>query len=502
MKSAHPLGSLPLSTVYQLTGALAPALIMVAAFPLVDARLDDQSFAIYGFLLTAMSMLSVLDAGLGRAVTYFVARGLANDNRDMAFRSLIAAILLGLLLSVAILVVARIALEPYRGLEFSVDIELGLELLWFLPLFVVGSVLRGYLEAEHRFLAINIVQVLYGVCYAATPIIVSTWTDSVEIYPSLFISIRAAYTGIYAILIWKTCRNVEWDLVGVRSELLSVFRYARWIVISNLVGVAIIFLDRMVIGFSFSPRIVAAYLLPMELLLRGQVLISSLCAVLFPRLVQVNAASSAVLVNITINAQVALAGAFLFCAYLALPFVGQVLALWMGEEFSRLASPVVALGFIGLPLIGCSALAMVVLHARGDTAKPALLHGVELPFYFFGLYFAAQSGSVIAVQIVWLGRLLLDVAGMNLWLVRLRAHGTPVRINQIDRRLTFVVTLAMLWYVALVLALPHLGDGALIGALAAGAVACVWVTRRAFSEIGKIAVDLETGNQRRSENGG
>lgn len=496
MNAVQSVKSVSSATVYQVLGAVVPALIMLAVFPVVEAQLDERSFALFTFLFTAMSMLTVLDAGLGRAVTYFVARRLATGESVEALRALAAAIVLGAVFSLIIMLAGNIVMRGYPGAVTGVDLDVAINLLWFLPVFVLGSLLRGFLEAEHRFFAINLVQVCYGISYAVMPLIVMRWTQTADLYPWVLGVIRTAFTMVYIILIWSTQRNVGLVLRDLIPDVLKTFQYTRWLLLSNLIGIAIVFSDRIVISLNLPPHLVIAYLLPMEFLLRSQVLISAVCTVLFPNLVRMPLVSVSSLVRIAMMAQVIFAGFMLLCAFVVFPFVPALLATWMNPGFGELASPVVSIGLMGLMLIGCASLAMVVLHARGNTAAPAMLHGIELPFYFIGLYFASQTGQILPVLLIWLFRLFIDFLGMNYLLGRLDEKSLQSKIAMPKHGFWLVAGLIMLGYLAFVFFMPSSSGIFYWVAILVGILGCLWLISRGIEKFRKMLISADFDSKR------
>lgn len=425
MISGWSVRSLPMAWIYQVAGALLPALLMLAVFPIVSARLNERAFATFAFLFTVVSMLSVLDAGLGRGVTYFASRHLGRGDNAAALRSLIAALVLGTCFALMALIVGLLIYQIWPAPNLAINIDIVVDLFWFMPIFVIGSLLRGFLEAERRFLATNIVQLTYGISVAAMPLVILRWAQNLDMYPWTLGVIRLAFVIVFACLIWAKQRNTRIELLGLSKDIDTMFRYSRWLFSSNLVGMVIIFSDRVMVSLYLQPDLVAAYIVPMEFLLRGQVLIAALCTVLFPNLVRMNTSGigSLYLHRFTEKAQLLFAGLSLFLVFTIFPFVPAVLSAWMGDAFAAVAAPVVRLGIIGFMLIGCAAIAMAALNARGNTGAPAALHLFELPFYVGALYVVVQFQQVLLIQLVWLSRLVVDLIAMNLMLRR-QSHET------------------------------------------------------------------------------
>jgi O-antigen/teichoic acid export membrane protein len=415
------LASTVINVSVQIAGSVLPALFMIVTFPAVKATLSAASFATFAFLFTAISLMSVLDVGLGRSVTYFAARHLQAGQRQEAVRSLWAAMVIGLALSAAaaavVLLADNVFLAP-RAANAGVDFHTVLRLLWFLPVFMCGALLRGFLEAEQRFLVVNGIQLVYGAVIAFAPLAAIRFTTDIGIYPVIFGLIRSALVVAYVLLIRRTQPGVLRPDRHIKFKLREVMRYAQWLFASNLAGVAIVYADRIAVAASLASAAVSAYVVPMDLVMRGQVLIGALSTVLFPLLVRMADRKSSSLITGTMCGQFVVFGAILVLATIVSSCTPFLLESWMGKAFSVDATLVARVAVLGLAPVGCASLAMTVLHAQGRTAHPAALHMIEFPLYSAALWGAARTGNVVFILASWLGRLCFDMAGQQALLLR------------------------------------------------------------------------------------
>jgi O-antigen/teichoic acid export membrane protein len=410
----------------QISASVVPAVLMVITFPIMKAALSAQSFAGFALLFTAISFVSVADAGLGRSVTYFAARYL-HDGRDVeAMGALWAALFIGLLMSIAgVLVVVLV--QAFSATDHAaaarIDYSAVVRLLWFLPVFVCGSLLRGFLEAEQRFLAVNSVQLLYSAAIGVAPLILLRFTTGLEVYPLVFGLLRMAMVVACLMLIRSSQKRLLLPVSTVVAKLGEVLRYAKWLFVSNVIGIAIIYADRVIVAAKLPTELISAYLVPMDLVLRGQIFFGALSTVLFPLLVRAAARKSDSLASGAAAAQLVVFGAALTFAALICSVVPTLLSVWMGRAFSVDATLTFRIALMGLAAIGCASLAMTVLNAQGRTAQPAFLHLIELPLYAAALWAAARTHQLGFIVAAWLARVSFDMAGTQLLMLRSAAKG-------------------------------------------------------------------------------
>ena len=443
------VASTAINVVLQIAGAVVPALFMIITFPIMKAGLSADSFATFAFLFTAISLMSVLDVGLGRSVTYFAARHLQQGQRQEAIRSLWAAIVIGLMMSAAVAVVVLLADYVFlagRAANAGINFHTILRLLWFLPIFISGSLLRGVLEAEQRFLAVNAIQLVYGASIAFAPLVTLHFTNYIGIYPVILGLIRSTLIVAYLLLIRKTQFGAMLPDRRIKFKLGEVLRYARWLFVSNLIGVAIVYADRISVAANFSSEAISAYVVPMDLVMRGQVLIGALSTVLFPMLVRMADRKSSGVIAGVISGQYIIFGALLLLATVASTLTPIALERWMGKAFSIDATLVTRIAVLGLVPVGCASLAMTVLHAQGRTAHPAALHVIEFALYSAALWAAARTGDVKYIIASWLGRLCFDMAGTQYLLLRQNLGALKIWTLQ---QVLFVGTLAIYFLLVL-----------------------------------------------------
>lgn len=397
----------------QLAGAVLPALVMLLSVPLIRVQLDMDRFAAFTVLLSAVGLLAVLDGGLGRASTYFMSLALKSGLRRRAVPVFHGILLVGAVFSVVLAVVGTVAVQAYEGAAAGMARPALEILVIFAPVFVVGALLRGFLEAEGRFAVSSALQVVYGTAVGLVPVALFHFSDDLRLLAWWMGLLR----GLLVLAQWYCCglmRRENWHVARTASvHARRVLRYAQWLFLSNLVGLSIVFADRFLVGALFSSAVVAAYVLPMEMVARLQILVNAFCSALFPRLVSARPQPGGAGAQWLADAQGALLSAALLLGGLVALLAPPLMGWWLGAEAARLGTGVLAVGIVGSGLIAGSALAMLLVNSRGLTRPVALLHVAELPLYLGLLYGAARAASIELLLGVWLLRLAVDALVMT-----------------------------------------------------------------------------------------
>lgn len=406
----------------QVVVATVPALILLVSIPLVRVQLDPERFAAFTVLLSAVGLLAVLDGGLGRASTFFISLSLKRNDRLHTLSVFHGVLAVGLVFSLALGMAAAAAGHFVSGHALVTARPALLVLTTFAPVFVACSLFRGFLEAEHRFGRSGSLQLIHGTAIGIAPVILfSLSTD-----PALFAWAVGVARVVMALALLHSA-----GLANRRSWFVSpsmliharrVFGYTKWLFLSNMIGLTIVFADRFFVASLFTSTVVAAYVLPMEMIGRLQIFIGAFCSVIFPKLVARTSDGAASNSHRFVNdAQGAVMAATTAAGFAIASVAEPLMQWWLGDALAPEAARVLVVGAAGVGLIAGAALAMLELNSRGVTRPVALLHAVEMPVYLALLYLAARSSSLELLLLVWIARLATDAIGMTL----IAAIGSP-----------------------------------------------------------------------------
>lgn len=457
----------------QLAASAIPSLILLAVVPLIRGRLELDAFAGFAVIVSAISLLSVLDGGLGRAATYFVS---VAGVRSGAFRSraaLLGALAVGAGFAVVGMATGVLALEFLDGTAFVVARDALFVLLMFYPAIVAGSILKGGVEGQQRFALSAGLQLTHGVVIGIAPLFVIWCAADLAVYAWL---VGVARVGLVLALLSATGLTVARIRRLARvlgSHVGRLFHYSKWLLFSNLVGLAIIFADRFAIVGFFDSLVVAAYVLPMELVARGQILVGAFSSVAFPKLVRHIRRDSRQLAALIGDSQGVVMTTVLALGFASLPLLEPMMGWWLGHALAQQAAMVALAGIVGLALVSGASITMLAIHGLGHTRQVAALHAFELPLYFGLLVLAIAHASLPMLLTVWLARLAFDLLGMEGILFALlrkgRGQASPDFRPAVLRGMLLMILAGSL----LLLAYLKPSAGSLPYWAAAGALVCV-----------------------------
>lgn len=407
----------------QVSTAIIPSFILLIVVPILTARIDVRAFAAFSVIISMIGFLAVLDGGVGRAATFFVSRAVSTRNNSHLRISVQACLLMGIAFSLFVIPLAWAALNYLDGPSILAARNALQTLLLFTPAIICGSVMKGTLEGQQRFALSSALQLFQGIVIGAAPIFMLSNADDLVLFTLLVGLVRLILLGLQ---IYLSRINIFKREDGLLDSIAHIFNYSKWLFISNLVGLVIVFADRILVASKFDFQVVASYMLPMEIIARSMIFVSAFASVIFPRLINHATEKYAEIFEIITIIKIITVSCTLCIGFILLPFIDQLLGWWMGAKLGNQAGWIILVGLIGVALASSSAISMMGINSLGHTRQIAFLHIIELPVLVILLYIAGEVGSLWLVQLAWICRLMIDALGMSVILRSIKGCIIPI----------------------------------------------------------------------------
>jgi len=402
-----------------------PLLVALLLTPWLLALMGVERWGLFTLALAMVGVLGVLDLGVGPALTRTLSERMATDTpaeQAALVRAGLAALGLvslagavGLFLALPWLVERVLNVPPALQAEALAAMRV---LACAIPLVVLNAALWGVLAAHQRFAAANLVTVPVNLFYYLGPVLALLMWDSLVGVMLALLACRLANTISY---IWLIRRDVPglWSARPRLALAAPLLRLGGWITGASLIGQALLYADRFLIGALLTLTAVAFYATPLDLVLRMWILPVAVSQALLPAMAsgfaQQPVATAGLLRR---GGLLILLGVFPACAVLvAAPH--EVLSLWLGAGFADGGAPVLRILSIGI-LFSCLAYAPnALLEAIGRpdvTARFVLGQAaLFLPFSALCLWLGGIEGAAIA----WALRVAVDAWGKLYFAARL-----------------------------------------------------------------------------------
>ncbi len=405
-----PLMSLRRDTAWNLAGSGVPLFAGVALIPFVLEKLGNEAFGVLTLIWGLIGYFSLFDLGVGRALTYQLARlSVAGEDRQIS-----PVLQAGLLLTGAAGVLGTVLVGAFApesamkwlkiapALQDETRQAFLIAALGIVPT-TLTSGLRGALEGLDRFLASNLGRMVLGTGMFVLPA-VSIWVHG----PNLIAISGYLVLGRILILGMMVIQLRQFLFCKAAFRLQhfkGLWSYGFWVTVTGIVGPLMVYGDRFLVGAAVGADQLPLYAIPQEGLLRLLMIPAALTGALLPRLAAMREDDVSSTYRLTYR-RVALSmlGVCAVAVILAYP----VLSIWISSTFAHEALPIVWILCIGIWFNSIASVPYVVLQARGNPRLTALFHLSEMVLYIAVFWILALNFGLIGAALAWLFRVVLD----------------------------------------------------------------------------------------------
>ena len=442
------------NVILNLFGWALPAVAALASIPLLARGLGPARFGMVALAWSSVSIFSLFDFGLGRALTRIVAERLAS-HRDEEIADIVWSaswLLLGL---TGVLAVAGVLAAP-AIVDSLLHVPAGLrsEAIGVVRLIAIavpplahGVALRGVLEAGQRFRTVNQLRVPLGIATYAGPLIALPLGADARIAVGIVVAARVAYWLAGFFVLDGIAPNITVPRMPSRPALRELASVGGWITVSNVVSPVIVQADRVAVATMFPIAASGWYGTAAEVATKQWLFTAALQPVLFSALSAAIKPAPARAAELMERASRITLLALLPAAMILAAFAEPGLKLWLGQAYSPEAAPVLRWLAVAVYVNAGAQVPYSVLQGGIDAKAPALLHLVELPLYIALLFWLASTRGMQGVAIAWFARMAID--SLALWVILYRrwtpARPAVLRVGRLAAACLVVLTIAAAW---------------------------------------------------------
>lgn len=409
------------NTGLNLVGLGVPMLAAVAATPLLIQGLGGDRFGVLAMAWGVVGYFSVLDLGLGRALTQVVAERMATSRDDevpgLVWTALVLLLGFGAVGTLILAPSSRYLVEEVLNVPIDLQREATTAFVVLsisLPLVTSTAGLRGVLEAAQRFGVVNALRLPLGLLTFLGPLLVLPFTRSLGAVVGVLVAGRAIAWLAHAVMCFRTVPALKNRIVLDRAALAPLLSFGGWMTLSNIASAVMVYLDRFLIGAMMSLAAVTFYVTPYEVIWRLTLLPSALLAVLFPLFASSFASDrSRAAALFDWGGRTVYLVMFPVVLLLVL-FAGDLLHIWLGAEFARQSAPVVQWLAVGIFLLSFAMVAATGLQGAGMPRATGIVNVLELPFYVALLWWLVREFGIAGAAAAWAVRAGVDAIVLNL----------------------------------------------------------------------------------------
>ena len=398
--------------------------------PLLIKALGTDRFGFLSLVWVLIGYFSLFDLGLSRALTQRVAVLQATGDGERLRTAVATGMALIVALSLAavplLLVFKNVLLADIVHTGAGLAGEAGRAFLWLVvgvPVVILAAGVRGILEGQHRFVAVNAVRTPAGMAMFIAPWLATRFSPTLEAVTFAVFLVRLVQLGGFVVLARRLLGEAVARLGFDRTEVRMLFGFGLWMTVTNIVGPVLVYLDRFAISHFGTLSEVAYYSTPFDLVTRLLFISTAVSGVMFPALSGAIAASSGPdgareVARLERQNYLIILGMLGPVALATMLLAGPGLRLWLGAAFASHSTVVLQILTVGVFLNALTTVPFSVLQARRRADLTAKTHLLELPFYLALLVVLVQNYGITGAALAWLARVAVDFAAM-LWL----AHG-------------------------------------------------------------------------------
>lgn len=397
-------------------GLALPMVAALLAVPFLLRYVGSERFGAFALVLALVAYASVLDLGLGTAITYRLASGMRDGapahEQALAIRSAtIAAGALGIVVGVAWFAVSgpiAAALLPSQPALLDETSGCLRVLSLAAPALFASAVSAGALSAYGEFGRLNIVRIPAGLLIAAVPPLAVAWSQDLVTACWMLVAVRYGASTLQLLL----CKDLVGKVPGMTgyfsvAALRGLIGYGSWLTVSNTIGPFMVYMDRFYLAAVRSTDHVTQYVTAFELASKLLLLPALALPVVFPLFVHPEEDEQG---RLPVQLSAGILVVVCVFAVIAGAFAPEIMRVWT----AGVAMPEGVFAFRMLAaaaLVNCVAqVSFTRVQAQGRTRVIAQVHAVELAAYAALLWQLADRFGVVGVSCAWAVRAIVDAA--------------------------------------------------------------------------------------------
>jgi len=394
-------------------GLTAPLFAAVACLPGLIAVLGNERFAILSIAYVFTGYFTLLDLGVGRALTQRLAQGWALAPEDyttpaqLIWTGTTVMFAVGTAAGVLFYAVAPAIIAHILRVNRDVvtDCTSALRILALSLPFVVSSAgWRGVFEAYQRFTFISIVRTVMGVGTLAGALFAVKVVPSLSTAVAVLVAMRIAGWAAHAIVCLGLFPQVRSGYVFVPSHVMPLVTAGGWIAANGIFGSISLWLDRFLIARLISTSAVTYYSTPFDVVSKISLVTGAVSNVLFSAFAAEYARSRS-RTTILYRHCVAITCLLLLPVCIALVLFARVgLSLWISPAFAGHSYRVAQAITVGTYFLSAQAIPWSLLQSTGRAIVPAVFDIVELVLYLPAVWMLTAHYGLVGAALAWAAR--------------------------------------------------------------------------------------------------
>lgn len=403
---------------WNVAGLSLPLFVAAATVPHLISTIGTERFGLLALAWGLIGYASVLDLGVGRALTQLVARlsgeadlkSVPNALATASRMTLVTGLIGGTLVAIAALSGAgelvKTATVP------SAEISSSLLLLAIaLPAQAMSATYRGLNEAFLNFKGISFIRIVLGVVTFGGPYIISKYTINLQwlvvtLVIGRLLSLLAYRWLAYSCLADKGIRMRKARYSKKLAK--SLLKFGGWVAVSSVVSPFFMQLDRFFIASLISVTAVTVYVVPFEVVTQSLIIVGAFSSVIFPNLTKLIHQNSELWRRYFWRWFYVVIVTMLIISTALAILISGLLEYWLATKIDHQSAVIGRVLCVGVFANAIGVMFYTLLHAQGRSDLTAKLHIIELPLFCVALVLLLDRYGVVGAAWAWVGRVVFD----------------------------------------------------------------------------------------------
>lgn len=382
-----------------------PLLVAVIAIPFVVRGLGTERFGLLSLAWVFLGSFAIFDLGLGRATTKFVAEALGKGEHEkvpsLVWTAVTVQAIFGVVGGLVLFRITPFLVERVLNIPPNLirEAETTFYLLaLFVPVVLISGSFSGVLEAAQRFDLVNAVRIPSSTLTFLLPVVGLFLGFGL---PGIVAFILLAKLGCLAAFIALSFHMIPElkKYSGSVTHFPRLFSFGGWVMISNIVGPILYYLDRFIIGSFITMTAVTYYTAPFEMTSRLGIIPLSLLMTIFPAFSSLGIMRRDDLQRLYVRSIKYLLLSTGPIVLILVIFADDILRLWLGADFAQQST------------LAFQILLMGALIALPASTSFGLIQGLGRPDIISKLYLIYVP---LNVGLVWFLVQTMDITGAAL----------------------------------------------------------------------------------------
>lgn len=397
-----------------LIGLAVPSLVAIPAMGFMARTLERETFGLFTLALAFLGYSAIFDGGLSRAVIREVSihRGNTEETRHILGSAVRISFTIGLLVSLLIVMSSDALTHTLNVTTASFeDARIGVVILAFcVPLVILNATLMALLEGREEFGAVNIIRATGLSLVFLIPVFVTLHDHA---FKSLAMGLVFARLMMLCLTYSLYFRSARFHPTAFsRDTLIRLYQFGSWLTVSNIISPVMEYIDRFVLASIRGSATVIYYTAPAEMTTRLLSLPGAISRSLFPAVSRSMKNEVRHLVLRALRYQLMLVSGI---TALVMLFAGEILQVWLGEDFAIHSRDVLMWLMVGFFFNGLATIPFTHLQASGHAKVTAMIHLAEVGPYLLLLGTLASNFGLTGGAAAWSIRVFVDFLLMSFY---------------------------------------------------------------------------------------